>query len=353
VNIRHNTCYETGKTGHGEGIYISSDPTQDIVIEHNELFHLRDEGVNCKGNDRNIVVRHNYIHSTYPPDNESSINSDMLYRLVQRLRKWIAPLAYAGGNPSEDSGIKCRFATTDNVLIEHNIIENMPYAGIMLLRLSNAVAQYNLIVNTNRAIISDNTGTQFAFNTIYYNHHAQLGVPLTHYVSNIAWGNGTGDDPTNPQFINAEAGDFNLALSSNRRTTGSDGLSQGIFHAPVISGCEVLNTASNTLRCSTGPIRFPPLRCPVPAAFQVSVNGIPRGAATNCVAVSDAEVQIDMPGPAIGSTDTVTVSAAYGALQDSAWVGGMTSEGKCLAELYVCNSMSTAFVNQPVAIRTQ
>jgi hypothetical protein len=323
------------------------------VIEHNELFHLRDEGVNCKGDDRNIVVRHNYIHSTYPPDNESSINSDMLYRLVQRLRKWVAPLAYAGGNPSEDSGIKCRFATADNVMIERNIIENMPYAGIILMQLSNAVAQYNLIVNTNQAISSDDTGTQIAFNTIYNNHHAQIGVPLTHYVSNIAWANETGNNPSNPQFVNAEAGDFNLALGSDRRMSGSDGLSQGIFHSPDISDCEVINTAPNTLRCTTGSIRFPPLRCPDPGAFQVSVNGILRGAATNCVAVSDAEVQIDIPSPAIGPTDAVTVSAVYGALQDSAWIGGMTPEGNCLAALYTCNSMSTAFVNQPVVIRTQ
>jgi len=352
VNIRHNTCYETGKTGHGEGIYINTGSTQDIVIEHNELFHLRDEGVNCKGDDRNIVIRHNYIHSAYPPDDESSINRGRLHRLGQWFHKWVASPAYAGENPSEDSGIKCRFGTGDNVMVERNIIENMPYAGIILKQLSNAVAQYNLIVNANRAISSDDMGTQIAFNTIYNNNNAQLGVPPTHYESNIAWGNQAGNDPTDPQFINAEAGDFNLALSSNRRMTGSDGFSQGIFHSPEISGCEVVNRASNTLRCTTGPIRFPPLRCPDPTAFQVSVNGIPRGPATSCVAVSDAEVQIDIPGPDIGSTDAVTVNAAYGALQDSAWIGGMTSEGNCLAELYICNSMSTAIVNQPVAIKT-
>ncbi len=178
-------------------------------------------------------------------------------------------------------------------------------------------------------------------------------MPLTHYVSNIAWGNRFGNDLTNPQFVNAEQGDFNLASGSNRRMTGSDGLSQGVFHSPEITGCEMLNTAPNTLRCAIGPIRFSPLRCPDPAAFQVRVNDMERGAATRCIAVSDTEVQIEIPGPTIASTDAVTLSAFYGALQDSAWIGGMTPEGHCLAGLYTCNSMSTAIVNQPVDNRPQ
>ncbi len=142
VDIRHNTCYETGKTGHGEGIYLNLGPVQDIVIEHNELFHLRDEGINCKGNDRNIVIRHNYIHSAYAPDDTLSMQGGLLYRLVQQVRKWILPpTAYAGGNPEEDNGIQCRFITGDQVTVERNIVENMPYGGIILKQLSNAAAR--------------------------------------------------------------------------------------------------------------------------------------------------------------------------------------------------------------------
>ena len=353
VNIRHNTCHDTGKTGHGEGFYLNTDPVQDILIEHNELFNLTDEAVNCKGNDRNVVVRHNYIHSAFPPADELSMNGNRLHRMVQRFRQWMLPRAYAGGNPSEDTGIKCSFDTTDNVLVTQNIIENMPYAGIIVKRLSNAVVQHNLIVNANRAIIYDGATIQIAFNTIYDNNHVRLGRGLTNYVSNIAWGNQHGNNPTNPQFVDAAAGDFNLAQGSDRRLTGSDGLSQGVFHSPDINGCAVLSTAPNAVRCTVGAVRFPPLRCPDASAFQVSVNGIPHGPATSCVAVSETAVQINIPGLAVSSTDVVTVSAAYGALQDSAWVGGMTLEGNCLAGLYTCNSMSLAIANQPVVVQTQ
>ncbi len=353
--VRHNTCYETGLTGHGEGVYLHPGPVEDLLIEHNEFFNLRDEGVNCKGNNRHIVVRHNYIHDFYPPLAHALPDDGILSRLARGMGQWLLPPATAGQNASEDTAINYPFNSDANVLVERNIIENMPYSGIVFKRLEGAVTQHNLIVGSGFIAIDYTEGAtgRIVFNTVYNNRQAHRKTPDMIANDDILWGNSLGNNLTDPQFVSTSTGDFNLAVDSDRRDAGSDGLSQGVLHSPSFRSCTVQHSAPNTVRCAVQPIRFSPLRCPEAEALTVTVNGTPRRPTTRCRVVSDTVVRIQFPGPPVAPNDTVRLSAAYGALQDSAWIGGMTPEGECLASLFACNSRSLAVDSRRVNNRVE
>jgi hypothetical protein len=79
----------------------------------------------------------------------------------------------------------------------------------------------------------------------------------------------------------------------------------------------------------------------------VKVNGQPRPTAA-CTVATDTSIDIKFSGIGVQQNDTITLSASYGALQDSAWIGGRTSIGSCLAAPSVCNSMSRPVSNKPV-----
>ena len=346
IRLRHNACYETGLNGHGEGFYFYPGLVEDVVMEHNELFNLRDEGVNCKGNNRDIVVRNNYFHDFYPPLATLSPDRGLFSRLAHRVTQWLLPPARAGQNASEDTAINCRFENDTDILVERNLIENMPYAGVTFRTLKDVATQYNLIVGSGVVAISyiDIQDGHIDFNTIYNNHraHHHGGVSVD---NDINWGNTLDNEGSDPKFVDAAGGDFNLAAGSDRRTTGSDGHSQGVFHSPAIKLCSVRDREPDTVRCTVHPIRFPPLRCPDPTAFQVIVNGRVRDDVTRCRVASDTVIRLDLSGAPITARDTVKLSAEYGALQDSAWIGGRTPKGDCLAGLFTCNSLSLA-INQ-------
>lgn len=347
--VRHNTCYETGLNGHGEGFYFYPGPVADVVLEHNELFNLRDEGVNCKGNNRHIVVRHNYFHDFHPPLALTSPSDGAISRLAHGLSRWLLPIATAGQNASEDTAINCRFENDADILVERNLIEHMPYAGVVFRQLQNAVTQYNLIVGSGHFAIgySDAATGRIDFNTIYKNRQAHRHEGMS-TGNDIAWGNTAGNNVTDPRFVDGADGDFNLAADSDRRNAGSDGLSQGVFHSPRLKSCAVRSSEPNTVRCTVHPIRFSPLLCPRPRALTVTVNGRSRGPASRCRVTSDTVVRIDFSGRPVKANGKVKLSAKYGALQDSAWIGGMTPEGACLAGLYVCKSLSLAVTDRRV-----
>lgn len=324
----------------------------DVVLEHNELFNLRDEGVNCKGNNHNIVIRHNYFHDFHPPVVQLSSRGGVLSQLAHWMGQLFLPIAIAGQNDSEDTAIHCRFENDNHIVVERNLIENMPHSGIVFKQLQNAITQHNLIIGSGFVAIgyADAATGRIDFNTIYKNRQSHRNTDITAN-DDITWGNTIGNNITDPKFINPASGDFNLAVDSDRRSTGSDGLSQGVFHSPMLRSCAVRPMEPNTVRCSLHPIRFSPLRCPEPRALTVTINGQSRGPAIRCLVTSDSVVRIDFSGPPVRAQDTVTLNAKYGALQDSAWIGGMNPEGECLAGLFACNSMSLAMTNRRVVNR--
>lgn len=348
--IHHNVCHDTGVAPrtNGEGFYLIS--THDITFEHNELFNLRDEGVNCKQQSRNIVIRHNYFHNFFPSGASDFPEDGFLSRFAKLVAGWLLPQARAGMTRAEDTAIHCRFQATANVTAERNLIEQMPTTSIRMYKLQTAVARYNLLIGSGfRAIdYADGVTGQIANNTIYNNKQAhRISVPITPQ-DDIAWGNESGNDPTDPQFVNAAGGDFNLAAHSDRINAGSDRLSQGVFHSPTLKTCAVRSVSTNTVRCEVGPIRFGPLRCPDRTAFTIKVNGVARQPTAACTRVTNAIIDIRFQGAGAQPGDLVTLSASYGALQDSAWVGGRTLDGTCLAAPFVCNSMSLPVTNIPV-----
>jgi hypothetical protein len=144
--LQDNICHDTGLKGlNGEGIYIVDG--QDITIEDSEFYRLKDEGVNCKGATQGLIVRGNYFHDFMPPSSAASQG------LLTRLLAWlIPPDAQAGMNNSEDTGINCRSAASKKILVECNVIENMPSTGVRMHRVSNATTRLNLIINTHVAI---------------------------------------------------------------------------------------------------------------------------------------------------------------------------------------------------------
>ncbi len=350
--VRHNLCYETGLNGHGEGFYFYPGPVADVVLEHNELFNLRDEGVNCKGDNHNIVVRHNYFHDFHPPLAHAPTNRGVISQLAHWVGQWFFRPATAGQNDSEDTGINCRFENDTDIVVERNLIENMPYAGVIFKQLQNAVTQHNLIVGSGSVAIgyTEAATGHIGYNTLYKNHQSYRneGMIANH---DIIWGNTIGNNATDPGFVDAASGDFNLTAHSDRRSVGQGRLSQGVFHSPWLNACAVRRDERNTVRCSVHPIRFSPLRCPEPKALSVAVNGQSRGPASRCRVASDRVLRIDFTGRPVRANDTVKLSAKYGALQDSAWIGGKTPEGACLAGLYACNSLSLAVTNRQVTNR--
>jgi hypothetical protein len=335
LTYRHNVCYEAGLKKNGEGFYFRF--AKGVVIEHNEFFHLRDEGVSCKSSCNNIVVRHNYFHDFYAPDGS-------LLASPARL------LVTQGFTPSEDTAVNARVEANTRITTARNWVENMPFEGIRKLHSQYATTLHNVIIGTGGAAIAYKSGAkgQIAYNTLYNNGSAYLNEFAIPTTNDISWSNGIGNDATNPLFFNALANDFNLRASSNRINKGADRLSKGVFHSPTLKTCKVNGPITNTVHCEVGPIRFPPLRCPKPTAFIVKVNGQPRKSVT-CRVVAGKMIDVTFSGSGVQQTDTLTLSASYGALQDSAWIGGRTTIGRCLAAPAVCNSMLLPVRHKPVS----
>lgn len=158
------TCHDTGTRGrNGEGIYIVDG--QDITIENSEFYRLTDEGVNCKGATRGLIVRGNYFHNFLSTSRVAS--QGFLTRMVA----WLTPPnAHAGMNKSEDTAVNCRFPESTDILVECNVIENMPHTGVRMHNISNAVTRHNLIINTKIGIdYGKGTTGQIEGNFLYAN----------------------------------------------------------------------------------------------------------------------------------------------------------------------------------------
>ena len=145
-HLQDNVCHDTGTRGlNGEGFYIVDG--KDITIENNEFYRLTDEAINCKGATQGLTVRGNYFHDFLSTSRVASQG------LLTRLVAWLTPPnAHAGMNNSEDTAVNCRFPESTDILVECNVIENMPSTGVRMHKVRNAVTRYNLIINTKFAI---------------------------------------------------------------------------------------------------------------------------------------------------------------------------------------------------------
>jgi hypothetical protein len=163
-HLRDIICHDTGTAGlNGEGIYIVDG--QNITIENSEFYRLTDEGINCKGTTQGLTVRGNYFHNFLPTSRVAS--QGFLTRLVA----WLTPPnAHAGMNNSEDTAVNCRFPDSTDILVECNVIENMPNTGVRMHNIRNAVTRHNLIINVKVGIdYGKGTTGQIEGNFLYAN----------------------------------------------------------------------------------------------------------------------------------------------------------------------------------------
>ena len=137
VTLQENICHDTGAGGgHGEGFYLVD--VKDVLVVGNSFTRLYDEGVNCKGRTRRLTIRENHFYDFFGP------------RPIQKQTSWLSwliPPAFAGQNPSEDTAVNCRFRKTRHVVVEDNLIENMPDTGVRMHRVKNAIVRRNIIKN--------------------------------------------------------------------------------------------------------------------------------------------------------------------------------------------------------------
>jgi parallel beta-helix repeat protein len=137
LTLKNNTCHDTGAGGgNGEGFYLVD--VRNVRVMGNTFTRLYDEGVNCKGNTIGLTIQENHFYDFFGPRPEKNRIS---------LLSWLIPSAMAGQTPSEDTAINCRHSGTQDVIVERNLIENMPNTGVRMHRVRNAIVRNNTIKN--------------------------------------------------------------------------------------------------------------------------------------------------------------------------------------------------------------
>jgi parallel beta-helix repeat protein len=180
----------------GEGIYVGTDPlqaggvpdrTRNIVIENNEVYNTRNEGIELKAGTSVSIVRNNTIHHI----------KDAARGAIHTAH-WDNPLI----NPNHS--------------IESNKIQNVNgygievgSGGVRIMR--NVVSSARLdairIVDTKRTRLV----AQIYNNTLYNNLGSSLYVAaLVDAKNNLSWANGSGNIGFDPIFANASAADIRL-----------------------------------------------------------------------------------------------------------------------------------------------
>lgn len=294
-----------------EGFYIgtnadSTDNTNRITILRGEIYDCTQDAIEFKQGVFGVTVKHVYVHDI------------------------------SGSNGFGTQALNYTPGGVINVF-ENNWFENTSDTGGLFK--GNVSAKYNLFVNNgigpitlsgdyrNDATAFVQTGNPFNSAVFRYNTvvngadeaiNNDIGASLTSS-DNVKWGNGSGNDASNPLFVNTATNDFNLQAGSPAIGSGAGGTDRGAFHSPSVASCEIGAVDATTLVVNWNNETFPPLSSVDNTKFAVTYDAVAQ-TESSTVIVGDNQTRTTMASAA-GGTDDVDLVVSYQAVEDSALIG--------------------------------
>jgi len=315
------TC---GSTGNGEGFYLGdngSGGSADITITNSYIHDTFFECLEVKeGTDPSITIRHNTFDGCHRTDHD--------------------PTTDPGGDSGEGLVAADGDGGDSSVTIEFNWIKNVIGSrsntgdGIRFTQ-QGVLARHNVIMDNERngVVTTAGSGTQgdkeFYNNTIYNNGLACLslaGSTNSTQSDNTCWANGSGNDASNPNFVNAAADNFNFLSSSPLYQAGAGGISKGALQPFEWTSASLLSDGI-TVRV-TGAVYslFQPIS--IGTANNFTLDCSTAGSQSGSMTIPDGNTSILVTFPtSIGSEETCTLDATYQAAEDSANIGGSLAPG--------------------------
>jgi hypothetical protein len=118
----------------------------------------------------------------------------------------------------------------------------------------------------------------------------------------------------------------------------------GVFEPPVLKKCEIGNVNTNTLVCKWENKVFPPISACNKGAFTVTVEGKSRKPIA-CTIAGSSQTKLVFDGSGVQAGQKLRVDLAYGAVRDSANIGGpekhLNGQSAPVTNRAVKNSMDT------------
>jgi len=332
----------------------TSRTSRDIIVTNSELdtcgdgsqqgegFYLGDNG---SGGSGNFTLTNNYVHDTFFECVEVKEGTDpsitMRYNTFENCHRSDAGSDFS---PGGNSGVGITAADGDggdsDVTFEYNWIKDVKGSGtdegdgIKFVQ-QGILARFNLIVDSQQGGITTTAGSgtqgnkEFFNNTIYSNTQQciSLGSGSSSTQSdNICWANGSGNDASDPLFVNAGGNNFNIPASSPAYQTAAGGISKGALQSFAWTDATLLQDGITVRVTGNVYSTFQPISTATANAFTLtcSVAGAQSGTTAMPSGTTDLLVTV---ATSIGSGETCTLSASAGAASDSANIGGALAPG--------------------------
>lgn len=327
-----------GFLSEGEGFYLGVNPghsgagdlSADITLRRVYVHDLPQEGVDVKNCARRVVIEHS------------------------RFENIATSGAQGHGIAMAPSSADCPGNNGDHT-VRWNVITNTHDRGIHLgtggvvawnvIRDSGTgTADYGLIVedlpNNNHAVLVEGNTLVGNFTTGLLIASSAAGTTTSR--DNIQWANGAGNDATDPLFVNAASGDFNLQAGSDRLNAGTTCPHAGAVQTFSVTGATIaasgVQATLTTSACAlTG---FAPLATCTAASVVLTCATAGTVPATVCTANGPTTLAAGF-ATTIPQGDTCTLAVAAAALRDSAVpsLGGATNFA--VSGLAVTNNSTT------------
>lgn len=192
--------------------------------------------------------------------------------------------------------------------------------------------QFNVFANNEGEglVLSGSSGNQqnWFFNTIYGNGRECTNVSGTTktLADNTCWANASGNDASNPGFVNAASNNFNITATSPLYQAGAGGLSKGALQSFAWTAAAV--GVNGTVLTVTGNVytEFRPIATGTASAFTITCSTTGAQAGVSLLPGASNTVDVSLATPVIQG-ETCTLGATAAAASDSANIGGTLAPG--------------------------
>lgn len=329
--LQNSTIHEAGQISNGECIYLGIDPAssggvQDvshtITIKNNTIHTCIPEAIEAKPGIRELVIERNVIHTVNAANNTSG-----------------AVLLHY-----DETGV-----TNPNHVVRFNHIYNVHTAldGNCIFLRGGGRVYGNILQDCvdngvrTQDFIADGFARLVYNNTIYSNDAActSLHGAGSAARNNICWANGSGNDASDPLFVNAAGGDFALQAASPALDNGTScdlafngsSCDRGAHETIIFSGGEVgLVDATSVILTFANNLHPPLLPATGMTGFTIEEDtggGFVAKTVSGCIRQGTNQIDCTVTvGFSAGSSARFSYSTGTGNVTDSALIGNSANQ---------------------------